>query len=117
MAPKNETSTDVLDVIGNKYAAQILAAAEEPLSARELEDDFDIPIATAYRRIEELTEAGLLEEDGQILTEDRQRSNIYRRSVEELSVEFDEDGVVVSTEENEDTDNSLDRMWGTISSD
>ena len=53
-------SDRTLEALGNEYNPDILRAADEAYSAQEFSDMLDIPIATCYRRIEELTGAGLL---------------------------------------------------------
>jgi DNA-binding PadR family transcriptional regulator len=53
-------ATGPIRPLGKKYSAEILTATTEPCSARELSEELDIPIATSYRRIEELLNAGLL---------------------------------------------------------
>jgi predicted transcriptional regulator len=88
----DETSTDpelLLDALGGRYSVDILEAADEPVSAQQLSDEMDVPIATCYRRIEELVEAGLLRAEGRELSEQGRRTNVYRRTVDELTVEFD----------------------------
>ncbi|ELY34960.1 hypothetical protein C497_14512 [Halalkalicoccus jeotgali B3] len=47
-------SVDVLLALGNEYNAEILGATDEPRSAQALSDELDIPIATCYRRLEQL---------------------------------------------------------------
>ncbi|MDX1745769.1 MAG: helix-turn-helix domain-containing protein, partial [Halobacteriales archaeon] len=54
-------SLDVLHVLGNEYNPEILQATNEPRSAQDLSEELDVPIATCYRRIDELTDANLLE--------------------------------------------------------
>jgi predicted transcriptional regulator len=91
-----ETSTDpqgLLDALGGRYSVQILQAADEPVSAQQLSDELDVPIATCYRRVEELVEAGLLRTEGRELSEQGRRSTVYRRTVDELTVDFDERAV------------------------
>src|SRR6056297_1913270 len=55
------TSEDLIEVLGNKYNTEILSATTDPKSAQDLSDELDVPIATCYRRINELTETNLLE--------------------------------------------------------
>ncbi|ELY94814.1 hypothetical protein C482_17103 [Natrialba chahannaoensis JCM 10990] len=81
-------STAVLSALGSKYSAEILCAAGTPKSAQALSEDIEIPIATCYRRIEELVDAGLLTCEGRQLSEEGRRTNIYRRTVDELEVDF-----------------------------
>ncbi len=81
-------SSTVLSALGNKYSAEILCAAGTPKSAQALSDDIEIPIATCYRRIEELVDAGLLTCEGRQLSEEGRRTNIYRRTVDKIEVDF-----------------------------
>lgn len=83
----------VLAALGAQYSAEILAAAETPVSAQELSDRMDIPIATCYRRIEDLVDAGLLRREGRELSEQGRRTNVYRRTVDELTVDFSDPSV------------------------
>lgn len=86
-----ETSTDpesLLDALGGRYSVAILEAADDPVSAQQLSDEMDVPIATCYRRIEDLVEAGLLRSEGRELSEQGRRTNVYRRTVDEVTVDF-----------------------------
>lgn len=107
-------SADLLQTLGNKYSAEILDATDEPRSAQELSDQLDIPIATCYRRIDELTEHNLLELHDNILSDDRRRIKVYRRNVETIHVEFD-DVLAVDIEERSEVANKLDEAWRTLS--
>ncbi|WP_121742405.1 winged helix-turn-helix domain-containing protein [Natronorubrum halophilum] len=81
-------STAVLSALGSKYSAEILCAAGTPKSAQALSEDIEIPIATCYRRIEELVNAGLLTCEGRQLSEEGRRTNIYRRTLDEIEIDF-----------------------------
>jgi len=109
-------TVDLIQALGNKYSAQILDAADEPQSAQELSDELEIPIATCYRRIEELTEHGLLELHDNVLSDERRRIKVYRRNVDSVSVQF-EDGLAVDIQERSEVTRTLDDAWRTISSD
>ncbi len=78
----------LLSALGSKYSAEILCAAGTPKSAQALSEDIEIPIATCYRRIEELVDAGLLECEGRTLSNEGRRTNIYRRTLDEIGVDF-----------------------------
>ena len=84
----DSNSTAVLSALGNKYSAEILCAAGTPKSAQTLSEDIEIPIATCYRRIEELVNAGLLTCEGRRVSEEGRRTNIYRRTLDEIEVDF-----------------------------
>ena len=107
-------SVDILQTLGNKYSAEILDATDEPASAQELSDELGIPIATCYRRIDELTEHDLLELHDNILSDDRRRIKVYRRNVQEVRVDF-EDELAVDVEDRADVTNTLDEAWRTLS--
>lgn len=108
------SSADLLRALGNKYSAEILDATDDPRSAQELSEELDIPIATCYRRIDELTDYGLLELHDSILSEDRRRIKVYRRNVEAVRVEFAED-LSVSVEERAEVTSTLDEAWRRLS--
>lgn len=81
-------SIDALSVLGQKYSIDILSAAESARSAQELSDAVGVPIATCYRRIEELVEVGLLKSEGRQLSQKGRRTTVYRRTIDELSIDF-----------------------------
>jgi len=105
---------DVIEILGNKYNADILDAAEEPKSAQEFSDELDVPIATCYRRIEELTDAGLLELHDRPLSDEHRRIKVYRRAVDAITVRFD-DGLTIDVEDRTDVANKLDEVWRQMS--
>jgi predicted transcriptional regulator len=100
--------------LGEKYNVEILAATDEPLSAQELSEDFDVPIATCYRRIESLEAAGLLTLHDRVLSDERRRVSVYKRDVDGIHLEFD-DGLVVETDERDELPNRLDDVWRRLS--
>jgi len=106
---------ELLRTLGNKYNAEILAATDEQRSAQDLSDGLDIPIATSYRRINELTEADLLELEDSVLTEERKRTDVYRRQVDEVTIVFEDGTVSVTTTRRPEIKNKLDNAWRTLS--
>lgn len=107
-------SDEIIEVLGNKYNAEILSAASQPKSAQELSDELNVPIATCYRRINELTDADLLELHDRPLSDEHRRIKVYRRKVEAVNLTFD-DGLAVDLEERSEVKNKLDEVWRTIS--
>lgn len=100
-------SSVVLSALGSKYSAEILCAAGTPKSAQALSDDIEIPIATCYRRIEELVDAGLLTCEGRQLSEEGRRTNIYRRTVDEIEVDFSSENPEFSRKRRTEAKNRL----------
>ena len=107
-------SDEIIEVLGNKYNPEILDAAGEPKSAQELSDELDVPIATCYRRINELTDAELLELHDRPLSEEHRRIKVYRRSVDGVTISFD-DGLRVDLEQRTEVTNKLDEVWRRMS--
>lgn len=83
-----EAIESVLGALGGKYAARILAAAEEPMSAQTLSDALDVPIATCYRRIDDLEAAGLLVCEGRETSDRGRRTKVYRRTIDGASLDL-----------------------------
>lgn len=108
-------TVDVIRALGNKYNVEILGKAGEPKSAQDLSDTLDVPIATCYRRIEELTDAGLLDLHDRELTDERRRINVYRREISQITISFEEDTFDVELEERAEIQNKLDDIWRTMS--
>lgn len=89
--PRREDPEEIeplLAALGGKYAARILAATEEPKSAKELSRELDVPIATCYRRIEDLEEAGLLVCEGRETSDRGRRTRVYRRTLDGLALDL-----------------------------
>jgi predicted transcriptional regulator len=109
-------ATGPIRPLGKKYSAEILMATAEPCSARELSEELDIPIATSYRRIEELLDAGLLALDGQVRSAGGRRTKLYRGEISAIAVEFDEEAIDVSIERRRSREaeaSKVTRNWAT----
>lgn len=74
-------------VLGREYSMEILGATEMSSSVSRLSESLDIPIATCYRRVNELTAVGLLEEDS---TDEGDTSTAtqYRRTTDAVGIRF-----------------------------
>ncbi|MFC7043197.1 ArsR family transcriptional regulator [Halonotius aquaticus] len=107
-------SEELIEVLGNKYNTDILSATTEPKSAQDLSDELDVPIATCYRRIDELTDADLLTLHDRPLSDEHRRIKVYRRNVDKVEVSF-EGGVSVDIAERSAVKNKLDDVWRTMS--
>lgn len=116
--PKEETtvtSSDLISIVGKKYSSEILEAADEAKSAEEISNEADVPIGTAYRRINDLTDVGLLSHEGEILTEERRRKSVYRRNISTINIVFNQRSISVTVEERDKVENKLDDAWRTLS--
>lgn len=83
---------DVLRTMGDADCRAILAAAADtPQTVSELVDRCEISTATAYRKIDELVEAGLLEEHTRISPNGRNPSE-YRLRTQTVRIDITEAG-------------------------
>ncbi|NPA75154.1 MAG: helix-turn-helix transcriptional regulator [Euryarchaeota archaeon] len=76
-------------VLMDEYNLKILAAtALKSMSVREIAYKFDIPLASAYRKIKELESFGLIKVEETKLTRDGKRYKLYRSQVENFEVSY-----------------------------
>jgi DNA-binding transcriptional ArsR family regulator len=82
----------LLDALDDRGCRAILdATSEEVLSANEVSEACDLPLSTTYRKLDLLTEAGLLEERTRIRRSGKHASEYYR-AIEEVLVSLDTTG-------------------------
>ncbi len=90
----------------DQYSSQILKlTSPQAMNALELSDALGIPIAACYRRIRALKEAGILHEEGKVVSIGGKLVASYRSSVESAEVMLT-DGrlrVVIKTADDRDT--------------
>lgn len=83
---------EVLAALDDADCRAILdATSGEALSASELSEACDLPLSTTYRKLDLLTDAGLLEERTRI-RQSGKHANEYSRLVEEVLVSVGADG-------------------------
>lgn len=81
---------DLLDLLSDEYARDILAATSaRPMSAQQLAEQYDMSEATVYRRVDRLQEQGLLKEQNVPRTSGNHYS-VYVATLSEVSVELDD---------------------------
>ncbi|GAB3667589.1 helix-turn-helix domain-containing protein [Halopiger thermotolerans] len=108
--PRDEETADpqhVLAALDDDACRAILeATSDESLTATELSEQCDIPTSTAYRKVEMLTEANLVEERVRINTSGKHATE-YRRSFDDVVVSVADGGVEIemtSPDADADTD-------------
>lgn len=95
-AEPTETAGDqlhaVLDALGDADCRAILrAVGSVALTANECSEACDLPLSTVYRKLDLLTEAGLVDERLRI-RRDGKHANQYRRCVESVAVDVPAEG-------------------------
>lgn len=84
---------ELLSVFGDEYMCDILYALGDcPMAARELVEATGMSRPTAYRRLNRLTDAGLVEEKLQVASDGHHRTE-FRLAVESVEFEVTPDGV------------------------
>ncbi|WP_336037975.1 helix-turn-helix domain-containing protein [Halobacterium yunchengense] len=91
-----ETATDadpgdVLDALSDPLCRRVLGCATDPVTAREVASATDCSTSTTYRKLETLTDAGLLETQTEI-REDGYHTTRYRTSLSEATIHVGGDG-------------------------
>jgi DNA-binding transcriptional ArsR family regulator len=92
---------EVLALLDDDYArAILLETSRTPMSARELTDAIDASPPTVYRRIDALTDCGLLDERTAFV-DDGPNYGVYAARVEEVTVRFDDGTLAVGITDRE----------------
>jgi predicted transcriptional regulator len=84
----------IVAALADEFSNRILASAIiNPRSVMDLVREHGIPMTSAYRRVKELIDCGLLEVERIVLTNDGKKYDLYRSTVRAINVRF-ENGVV-----------------------
>ncbi|MFA9414956.1 helix-turn-helix domain-containing protein [Natrinema sp. HArc-T2] len=81
------------------------ATAETALTATELSEECDIPMSTAYRKVEMLTEAELVTEQVRINTSGKHATE-YRKNFDDVLVSVADGGVEVELTKPDEADSA-----------
>ncbi|MFB6091733.1 MAG: helix-turn-helix domain-containing protein [Haloquadratum sp.] len=87
-----------LALLASDTGAELLRAAGDPGTARELSDRSGVPLSTVYRETSKLVEAGLLDETVRVDPENGRHASVYERAVDSLSVSVTDEGIDVRPE-------------------
>ena len=106
---------DVLDALDDPECRTIIKQLEEPMTAKEISDSFDIPLSTAYRKLELLDDASLVEEQTELRVSGRHTAR-YALDFEAVHVMLDEDRSLAVTVDRPDRtpDQQLSEIWAEV---
>lgn len=94
-------SESLLELLGDEYTRRVLnAVAKCPRSGPEVMEAADVSKATAYRRLGELEDAGLIE-SRTVFDPDGHHHEQFTAVVESLDVSLETDGLAVTVERRE----------------
>ena len=92
---------NLLKVLADEQARDILVyLIEKPRSITEISKRFMIPKSTAYRRIHELEDLGLIKVAGSIINERGRRSYVYISRVNSVDISLSMDGLMLDIKPN-----------------
>jgi len=92
--------------------AILQATSGKSLSANELSETCDLPLSTTYRKVDILTEAGLLEEEIRLSTSGKHTSE-YRLCVEDIHLTLGaENGVELELSRREEVESAASMLAG-----
>ena len=94
--------TDILKALSDEYSRQIMNfTIEKPKSVVEIVKECDIPMTTAYRRVNELEENKILKVTGSVVTDDGKKYFLYQNRLKSIYVIFGLESLDVQIVENE----------------
>lgn len=93
-----EADLSLLELLGDEYTQRVLAAVtEQPRSGSGVVEATDVSKATAYRRLDDLEAAGLVDSE-MVFDPDGYHHEQYYSVVDTIDVSFGDDGVDVAIE-------------------
>lgn len=106
---------DVCQALSDPDCRTIIEALEEPKTAADLAEECDIPQSTTYRKLDTLTEAGLLREETSV-RQDGYHTTTYRIGFRNVHVFIDNDGRLDADIQRTEApaDQRLEEMWKEI---
>lgn len=111
---RNEPSTaDIFRLLGDDYAREILAAAEEPKTAQELSDATDASLTTVYRRLSTLKEHGLVDERSTVDPEASHKRE-FVTAVGAVHAELSDGSFSLTVEKRDELADSFTSLWSDI---
>jgi len=110
--PDDVDLDSVLDALNDDDCRRIVKALSEPMTAEELSDATGVPLSTTYRKLDRLTEAGLLEE-GVEIRKDGQHVSRYILVFDEVSISLSEnrDLEIELSRDSQTADERLASLW------
>lgn len=109
-----EDPADVLSLLGDEYVREILVAtSESPKSAKELSEELDIALSTAYDRTERMVGHRLLVERTRIM-EDGSHHSVYEVNVDHLDIDIGDGELDVQVQTRESAAERFTNIWNDI---
>jgi hypothetical protein len=105
----------LIRALADEYSRKIiLGTIDRARSVEELSGTEKIPISTAYRRVNEMSEVGLLAVEKTIITDEGKKFELYRSSFKSVKLQLTQGEIMVDAELNEDVATRLSRLWASM---
>ncbi len=105
----------MVNALADEYSRKILLKTiDHSYSVEELSRSENVPISTAYRRVNELKDAGLLTVEKTILTNDGKKFEMYRSAFRSIHIDLRGSEIVIDADLNEDVATRLSRLWAAM---
>jgi predicted transcriptional regulator len=105
----------IVRALADEYSRKILLSlVDKAKSVEELSHSLGIPISTAYRRVNEMREIGLLTVEKTVITDDGKKSELYRSAFKGINILLEKAEIVIDVELNEDVATRLSRLWASL---
>ena len=89
-------ASDLFALLGDEYTRRVLeAVSERPRCGRAVAEAADVSRTTAYRRLNDLRDAGLVTTD-MVVDEDGHHRERFEAVIDGVDVALDDDGIVVT---------------------
>lgn len=103
LAKDSKLRVNILKVLSDEYSRNILNfTIEKPKSVVDIVKECNVPMTTAYRRVNDLTEHKLLKVTGSIVTEDGKKYFLYQSRLKAIYVVFGLEALDVQIIDNDD---------------
>ncbi len=105
----------LIRALADEYSMKIiLKTINQAKSVEELSQSENIPISTAYRRVNEMKEVGLLTVEKTILTDEGKKYELYRSAFKTIHLDLNQGEITIDADLNEDVATRLSRLWASM---
>ena len=114
MAVEDIDTQEIIEAIDSEPSRRILAAASrEPMTAQELEQEFDTSLTTIYRRTDDLVAVGFLDEETEI-TPAGDKYSTFTTSVRRIEFKIEDGAFSVDVQFRDDIVDRFGRLWRSL---
>jgi len=111
---ETDATAAVFQLLADDYSRRILLAADqEPRTAKDLSDICDASLATIYRRVSTLQEHGLLQKHSTVGSDGAHRRQ-FETTLEELHVTVSDGELMLSVETRDELADNFTSLWTNI---